>query len=59
MFESQQGKSNALTAGIQEARGEILAFMDDDVTVEPSWLQNLTTSLHNGEWAGAGGRDTS
>lgn len=56
VFESQQGKSNALTAGIQEARGEILAFMDDDVTVEPSWLQNLTTSLHNGEWAGAGGR---
>ncbi len=23
---------------------------------EPTWLQNLTASLHDGEWAGAGGR---
>jgi hypothetical protein len=26
------------------------------VTVEPTWLQNLTAALHNGDWAGAGGR---
>jgi glycosyltransferase involved in cell wall biosynthesis len=56
LFEPQQGKSYALNAGIREARGEILAFMDDDVTVEPTWLRNLTAPLHNGEWAGAGGR---
>ena len=30
--------------------------MDDDVTVEPDWLQNLTKNLRNGEWVGAGGR---
>ena len=35
LFEPQQGKSCALNAGIQAARGEILAFTDDDVTVEP------------------------
>jgi len=56
MFEPQPGKSHALNAGIREARGDVLAFMDDDVTVEPTWLQNLTSALQNGEWAGAGGR---
>jgi hypothetical protein len=29
--------------------------MDDDVTVESNWLQNLTASLQNVEWPGAGG----
>lgn len=56
LFEAQQGKSYALNAGIHEARGNVLAFMDDDVTVQPSWLQNLTAALQNEEWAGAGGR---
>lgn len=56
LFEARQGKSYALNSGIREARGEVLAFMDDDVTVEPTWLQNLTASLHNGDWAGSGGR---
>ena len=56
LFEPQPGKSYALNSGIREARGTVLAFMDDDVTVEPSWLANLTATLHSGEWAGAGGR---
>ena len=56
LFEPQPGKSYALNAGIREARGDVLAFTDDDVTVEPAWLQNLTAALHNGEWSGAGGR---
>jgi glycosyltransferase involved in cell wall biosynthesis len=56
LFEPRQGKSHALNSGIREARGNILAFMDDDVRVEPTWLQNLTTALHSDEWAGSGGR---
>jgi glycosyltransferase involved in cell wall biosynthesis len=56
LFEPQRGKSHALQTGIREAPGEVIAFMDDDVTVEPMWLQNLTAELHSGEWAGAGGR---
>jgi len=56
LFEPQPGKSYALNAGLREARGKILAFTDDDVIVEPTWLTNLTSALYCGEWAGAGGR---
>jgi len=56
LFEPLQGKSHALNAGIREARGDVLAFTDDDLTVDPMWLQNLTASLEKGEWVGAGGR---
>jgi glycosyltransferase involved in cell wall biosynthesis len=56
LFEVQQGLSKARNAGIHEARGEIIVFTDDDVTVEPTWLQNLTVFLHDDIWAGAGGR---
>lgn len=56
LFEAQPGKSHALNYGIREARGDVLAFMDDDVVVEPNWLQNLTAVLHSREWAGTGGR---
>jgi glycosyltransferase involved in cell wall biosynthesis len=56
VFEPWQGKSNALNTGIRESRSAILAFADDDATVERSWLWNLTSALHSGEWAGAGGR---
>jgi glycosyltransferase involved in cell wall biosynthesis len=55
-FESKAGKSHALNLGIRESRGDVLAFMDDDVVVQPTWLQNLTAALSGGEWAGVGGR---
>lgn len=56
LFEAQPGKSHALNAGVREARGNLLAFIDDDVVVEPTWLQNLTAAFNDGKWAGAGGR---
>jgi len=56
LFEKQSGKSHALNAGIRDAQGSILAFVDDDVTVEAIWLRNLTFSLQDGQWAGSGGR---
>lgn len=54
--EPNPGKSLGLNAGILASRGDILAFVDDDVTVESTWLRNLTAPLQRGEWAGAGGR---
>jgi glucosyl-dolichyl phosphate glucuronosyltransferase len=57
LFEGQQGKSYALNSGIRNAQGDLLVFMDDDVTVEPTWLRNLTAPLfNNGDYAGSGGR---
>jgi glucosyl-dolichyl phosphate glucuronosyltransferase len=56
LFEPLQGKSHALNRGIGEARGDVIAFIDDDVTFGPTWLHNLTASLHHGQWDGAGGR---
>jgi glycosyltransferase involved in cell wall biosynthesis len=56
IFESQQGKSYALNAGIRAAQGNVLAFMDDDVIVAPTWLRNLTEPLRSREWSGVGGR---
>jgi len=56
LFVSQQGKSHALNASIQAARGNILAFTDDDVTVEPDWLAKLTAPFEDRKWAGSGGK---
>src|SRR5262249_18745084 len=55
-FEPRQGKSHALNTGVREAQGEIVAFTNDDVSVDPDWLTNLTAGLDNEQWAGAGGR---
>jgi glycosyltransferase involved in cell wall biosynthesis len=57
VLEPQPGKSYALNTGIRQAHGNILAFVDDDVVVDPDWLWNLTAPLHgDSEWAGTGGR---
>jgi glycosyltransferase involved in cell wall biosynthesis len=56
LYEPKPGKSNALNAGIRDARGDVLAFLDDDVVVEVNWLKNLTAPLRGSEWAGVGGR---
>jgi glycosyltransferase involved in cell wall biosynthesis len=56
IFEPISGKSYAANTGVEQARGEVLAFVDDDVMVHSDWLRNITASLLDGEWAGAGGR---
>jgi glycosyltransferase involved in cell wall biosynthesis len=55
-FEPRQGKSFALNRGIRETQADVLAFTDDDVIAEPTWLWNLTRDLFSGEWQGAGGK---
>jgi glycosyltransferase involved in cell wall biosynthesis len=58
VFESQQGLSRARNAGIREARGEMIVFVDDDVIAGPHWLQRLTQPMIEGEWVACGGRIT-
>ncbi len=54
--ETRQGKSFALDRGTREASGDIIAFMGDDVTVEPDWLHKLTKPLVTAGYLGTGGR---
>ena len=56
LFEARPGKSYALNAGISASTADVLAFMDDDVTVAADWLQNLTGPLGTEGFAGTGGR---
>lgn len=56
LFEPRTGKSYALNCGIKHARGEVLAFVDDDVRIDPGWLHHLTSPLSERRWAGVGGR---
>ncbi len=49
LFERRQGRSFALNKGIKEAKGKIIAFMDDDILVDKNWLNNLYNAFkkHN------------
>lgn len=56
VFEPKQGKAYALNAGIHQARGEVLAFTDDDVIVDKKWLQAIYDIFQNEEVKCAGGK---
>lgn len=45
VVETQQGNAHARNRGVQTAKGAIIAFIDDDVTVEPNWLTSLKKVL--------------
>jgi glucosyl-dolichyl phosphate glucuronosyltransferase len=45
LFESRQGRSSALNAGIAAARGTVIAMTDDDVLVEAGWLNVACDAL--------------
>lgn len=41
LSETKPGKSRALNGGIREARGEIIAFTDDDCIPGPNWIETM------------------
>ena len=55
-YESEPGKTFALNRGIAEARGEILAFTDDDAIVAPNWLEAILDAFERYGADGVGGK---
>jgi len=57
VFEANQGLSYARNKGVQEARGDILAFTDDDCIPNKDWLINISKKFQADPLlAGIGGR---
>jgi glycosyltransferase involved in cell wall biosynthesis len=56
LFEPKQGKTFALNRAIKEAKGEILAFTDDDVIIDKEWLLNIFECFKKYDCDGIGGR---
>lgn len=56
LFHGTQGKTNALNAGIQDARSEILALTDDDLTVDPHWVAEIYDVFQKFDCAAVGGK---
>lgn len=53
--EAQQGKSFALNKSLKEARGELLAFIDQDCRVGTDWLERIVESMQQTGVDGVGG----
>jgi glycosyltransferase involved in cell wall biosynthesis len=57
VLEREQGNAHARNRGVETARGEIIAFIDDDVAVENDWLTTLKNALDSRpEMSFVGGR---
>jgi glycosyltransferase involved in cell wall biosynthesis len=54
--EAQLGLSRARNRGVSEARGEVMAFIDDDVVLSPYWLAEVLRVMQDGHVAAVGGR---
>jgi glycosyltransferase involved in cell wall biosynthesis len=54
--EERQGLSHARNRAIDAAAYEVVAYLDDDVDVDPRWLRSLCDAYASGDVAGVGGR---
>ncbi len=43
----EKGLSNARNLGVKTAKGDIVAFIDDDATICPGWIKAIKTALSN------------
>ena len=55
-FEREQGRSAALNCGFRLASGDIIVTTDDDVRVDPDWLNRIDAGLERQQCDYVGGR---
>jgi GT2 family glycosyltransferase len=51
----QPGLAGARNSGVRVARGDIVAFLDDDAVAAPSWIERLSAAYRDPRVVGAGG----
>jgi glucosyl-dolichyl phosphate glucuronosyltransferase len=56
VFEPRQGKAFALNKGITEAKSEQLLFTDDDVVLDPNWIQTVREAFEKYPFDAFGGK---
>lgn len=49
------GLSNARNVGVKNARGEIIAFIDDDAVADVNWLENIIKNYEDPDVVSVGG----
>jgi glycosyltransferase involved in cell wall biosynthesis len=50
-----RGLAGARNAGVGAAKGEVIAFIDDDARAEPGWIEQLESCFEDAAVVGAGG----
>jgi glycosyltransferase involved in cell wall biosynthesis len=53
--EEQRGLSGGRNTGVRAARGDVLAFLDDDAVAAPDWLEHLLAPYRDPTVIGVGG----
>jgi len=56
LLKENKGVSEARNAGIQEAGGDVIAFMDDDAVASREWLENLVAIYETSNALAVGGK---